>query len=116
MLDAVWGPGPGFKPTLGDRGAAHGADPVGALFHPGKGGIDLRQGSPALFQERGCLGELEGDRAALGVVFIVNIGVKAGGIDRGDVFAEDGEEGKLPATFLVQQGPEPFDVNHRVQG
>ena len=69
-----------------------------------------------MFQERGCLGQFEGDRCALGVVFVVDIGVEAGGIDRGDVSLESGQEGKLPVTFLAQEDPEPFDVNHRVQG
>ena len=61
-------------------------------------------------------GTLQDVLAALGVVFIVDVGVEAGRVDRGDVPAESGQEGKLPVTLFAQEDPEPFDVNHRVQG
>ncbi len=102
--------------ALRDPFPAHGADPVGAGVDPCQGCLDLRQALPALVQQGGGLGQLEGDRCALGVVFVVDIGVLPGGIHRGDVPAQRGQECKFPAALLLKENPEPFDVDHRLQG
>ena len=116
MLDAVGGPGPGLQPALRDRSPADLAVPVAAASNPCQCRLDLGQHSGALLQQGRGLGKLEGDGGTFRIVFVVDVGVLPGGIHGGDVLTERRKQGKLSLAFLFEEDPEPFDVNHSLQG
>ncbi len=112
MVDAERRPRPRLQPALGYGHAAHRAQSVGSCRYPRQCVIDLLQANLALAHEGGRLGQLEGYGAALGIVFVVHIGVLPGEAHRTDVASQRLEQFEFATPFLLQKDPKPLDVNH----
>ncbi|BCW40503.1 hypothetical protein StoSoilB3_20380 [Arthrobacter sp. StoSoilB3] len=85
MVNAERRPWPGFKPAFRDVHPTDFTAAIGAGGDPRQGRIDVLEALLALVKEGGRLRQLEGYGAALRIMFVVHIGVLAGGIDRRDV-------------------------------
>lgn len=112
MLDAEWRPRPGLKPPLRNSHCADFAPAIAPRGDPLQSCVDLIEANAALVHECRRLGELERYGAALGIVFVVHIGVLPGKAYRTNVASQRLQQGEFAITLLLKEKPKPLGISH----